>query len=112
MTKLRVKDVSSDSLFFHRCACGKLNILGFWHQLQSEFHEAKRLVIVTMPCRWCDKIKLEKFKLTTGRLRPRLLDWTKLAYVILNSSLLRGIAGYWKLRLFSWALWLDARVPI
>lgn len=112
--RLYVKGVSSMSLFSHLCECGKLNVHGFWHQLRPrKANREKRYVEVHFPCKKCDIILGRRYKLTTARSRPRMIDWISLGF---KFSRLLQMTGLHHTKLWVWslnaALFLEKKLPL
>jgi hypothetical protein len=109
---LRVKDVTTMHLFASDCpGCNKLQVHGFWQQLEKTYHCDRWRVVVHYACRECGHKWDSTLKLTTQRkLRPRLIDWSDFGWLALKWWPTMPLWFRWWML---WAVfWLERRVKI
>lgn len=106
--KLRVKNLTSFHLILHRCRCGEVGILGFWHQLNPVIDRERRRAWVPVTCRKCLRESRRTFQLTTGKMRPRLFSWLDICHWLWMHGMPHRL---WRLLLLP-CCWLEEKVRI
>lgn len=108
MKFLRVRGITTMSLFIHHCPCGELSVDGFWWQLDKDIDHRRKIAAIKTPCRTCGLVRRKTYRLTTGRaMPPRLLDWINWFF-----KLAPWLPRAWMQRAAGLALWLEHKAPI
>lgn len=109
---MRVKGVNGFTLFANYCpACDKLQVHGFWQQLDRVVEKAKWRAVVTYHCRDCGHSWRKALKLTTAKRESRLIDWIDLGFRI-ALRLPRWIPYWLRDKLVVACLWLNGKVRV